>query len=256
MKNYVEILKVTKDKKKFVVLTNNGEYKLDEETIINHLVLKGKTFTDEEFDEIIKTEEKNQLFNKVLNYISYQMRSENEIYTYLKEKDASLEQIETIIEKLKSFGYINDNELASYLLDSTIRSKKGPKVLENKLQEKKIDAKIIQSTIGKYSYDIEIDVVNNLVDTLKNKKSDYPIKKQKQHLYEKLLRDGFSSEIVNSIINSIEFVDNSDDTLEKDIEKLEYKYRDLDLKTKKVKMINSLLAKGYEYSKISKKISE
>lgn len=256
MKTYVEILKVTKDKKKFIVLTNNGEYKFDEETIINHLVLKGKTFTDDEFEEIIKSEEKNQLFNKTLNFISYQMRSEYEIFSYLKEKDASYEQIDNIIEKLKSFGYINDNELANSLLDSLIRSKKGPKVLANKLQEKKIDEKIIQDTISKYSYDIEFDVASCLVESLKNKKSDYPINKQKQHLYEKLIRDGFSSEIVNTMINNVEFIDNSNETLEKEIEKLEYKYRDLDLKTKKTKMINSLLTKGYDYSNIIKKINE
>ena len=78
MKTYIEILKVTKDKKKFIVLTNNGEYKFDEETIIKHLILKGKTFSDDEFEEILKTEEISKLFNKALNYISYQMRSENE----------------------------------------------------------------------------------------------------------------------------------------------------------------------------------
>ena len=73
MKTYIEILKVTKDKKKFIVLTNNGEYKFDEETIIKHLILKGKTFSDDEFEEILKTEEISKLFNKALNYISYQI---------------------------------------------------------------------------------------------------------------------------------------------------------------------------------------
>ena len=256
MNTYIEILKVTKDKKKFVVLTNNGEYKFDEETIIKHLILKGKTFCDDEFEEILKTEEISKLFNKALNYISYQMRSENEIIEYLKEKEASFCQIEIILEKIKSFGYINDLELASNLLDSMIRNKKGPKVLEMKLKEKRIDDKITSEILSRYTRDIEKDVIEELLNTLKDKKTDRPIKKQKQHIYEKLIRDGFSNELVNNLINGIELVDNSSETLEKELEKLQYKYRDFTGYERRTKIISNLLNKGYEYSDISKKIKE
>ena len=256
MKTYIEILKVTKDKKKFIVLTNNGEYKFDEETIIKHLILKGKTFSDDEFEEILKTEEISKLFNKALNYISYQMRSENEIIEYLKEKEASFNQIEIILEKIKDFGYINDLELANNLFESMIRNKKGPKVLKIKLKEKRIDEKIINEILLKYTHDIEKDVIDELLNNLKDKKTDKPIKKQRQHIYEKLIRDGFSNELVNNIISTVKLVDNSSETLEKELEKLEYKYRDCTGYERRTKIISNLLNKGYEYSDISKKIKE
>lgn len=256
MKTFVEILKVTKDKKKFIVLTNIGEYKFDEETIIRHMVLKGKTFTDSEFEEILKTEEESILFNKTLNYISYQMRSEKEIIEYLKEKETSEIVINKIIEKIKSFGYINDLELANNVLDSVIRNKKGPKVLEMKLKEKRIDEKIISEVLSEYTYDIEHDVLNTLIDSLKDKKTDKPVKKQRQHLYEKLIRDGFSNELINGIINNVEFVDNSNETLEKEIEKLEYKYREFSGYERRTKIISNLLNKGYDYSNVNKKLKE
>lgn len=252
----VEILKLTKTKKnkKILVETSIGEYKLSEDTIIKFLVLKGKTFTLDEFNKIIDSEKTNDLFNKVLNYISYQMRSEYEIEKYLLDKDASSEEIVAIIEKLKEFGYLNDEELANYVFDLVVRNQKGPKVLENKLQEKRINSLIIKEYLEKYTYSLEYEVISSSLEKIKNRKSDEPIKKQKQSIYNKLLRDGFSSNVINNIISELKLIDNSSENLEKEIEKLLYKYRSLEKKEQKQKMIRSLINKGYEYSEIIKKL--
>lgn len=257
-KAMVEILKLTKTKrsKKILVETSIGEYKLSEDTIVNFLVLKGKTFTIDEFNKIIDSEKSNDLFNKVLNYISYQMRSEYEIEKYLLDKDASSEDVGLIIEKLKKFGYLNDEELANYVFDSVLRNQKGPKVLENKLQEKRIDNLIIKEYLNKYNYSLEYEVASEVIEKEKNKNNDEPIKKQKQSIYNKLLRYGFSSNIINNIVSELKLVDNSSEKLEKEIEKLLYKYRSLEKKELKQKMIKSLISKGYEYSEIIDKISE
>lgn len=257
-KTMVEILKLTKTKrsKKILVETSIGEYKLSEDTIVNFLVLKGKTFTIDEFNKIIDSEKSNDLFNKVLNYISYQMRSEYEIEKYLLDKNASNEDVGLIIEKLKEFGYLNDKELANYVYDSVLRNQKGPKVLENKLQEKRIDNLIIKEYLNKYNYSLEYKVASEVIEKEKNKKNDEPIKKQKQSIYNKLLRYGFSSNIINNIVSELKLVDNSSEKLENEIEKLLYKYRSLEKKELKQKMIKSLINKGYEYSEIINKISE
>lgn len=252
----VEILKVTKNKKspKFIIQTNIDEYKLSEDTIVKFLVLKGKTFTDEEFNEVLKSEKDNDLFNKVLNYISYQMRSEYEIKKYLQEKDVQ-EGIDVIIDKLKSFGYLNDEELSDYIFSSVLKNKKGPKFLEQKLYEKRINENIINNILSKYDFSLEEKIIKEIVEKLISKKSEEPIKKQKQNIYNKLLRDGFSTSIVNSAINSLELIDNSDNKLEREVEKLYFKYREIEEKEKKQKIIRSLLNKGFEYSDILKKMN-
>ena len=139
MEKMIEILKIKKDKKRFIVYTNDGEYKFTEDTIVSFMVLKGKTFSEKEFKKIVKANCSDELFNKALNFISYQQRSEYEIYSYLKEKGASDPDIHKIIKKLKDFGYIDDKTLANYLFDYTVRTHKGPRALEKKLHEKRID---------------------------------------------------------------------------------------------------------------------
>jgi len=252
MEKMIEILKIKKDKKRFIVYTNDGEYKFTEDTIVSFMVLKGKTFSEKEFKKIVKANCSDELFNKALNYISYQMRSEYEIYSYLKEKEASQVEIERIIKKIKDFGYIDDRALSKYLTDYVIRQKKGPKVLERKLQEKRIDEEIIKEVLSSYDFDKEIEVANLLMDSILKKNTDKPLKAQKMNAYTKLARDGFSGEVINHVINEATFSDNSLERIEKEIEKQEYKYRDLDDAKRREKMIASLLRKGYEYSIISR----
>lgn len=252
MEKTIEILKVTKDKKKFIVLTNEKEYKFNEDIIVEYYILKGATFTEKEFKKILKASEVSDIFNKTLNYLSFQQRSEYEIYSYIKEKGASHQDIEKIIKRLKDYGYINDSSLANYLLDLMIRQKKGPKVLEKKLFEKRIDELVTKDVLSKYDYDKENEVVSLVCESLIKKNTDKPVKVQKQKIYEKLVRDGFSGEVINHNINILEFNDDSLEKLPKEIEKLEYKYRDLDERKKKEKIIASLLRKGYEYYQITK----
>lgn len=252
MQKKIEILKITKDKKKFLVETNEKEYKFNEDVIVEFLILKGKVFSEKEFKKIIKANDVSEIFNKTLNYLSFQQRSEYEIYSYIKEKGATGTDIDKIIKKLKDYGYIDDEKLANYLLDLVIRQKKGPKVLEKKLFEKRIDEATTKDVLEKYNLDIEGEVVNSLCEGLVKKNTDKPVRIQKQKIYEKLIRDGFSGEVINHYVSLLEFDDNSLEKLPLEIEKLEYKYRDLDEYKRKEKIIASLLRKGYDYSKITK----
>ena len=252
MTKTVEILKVTKDKKKFIVETSEKEYKFSEDVIVEYMVLKGKTFTESEFKKIIKANEVDDLFNKALNYISYQQRSEYEIVTYLKEKGASDSDVNKIIKKLRDFGYIDDKSLANYLFDYVVRTHKGPKLLEKKLFEKRIDKETSLEVLSKYDNETELEVIYDVLKSIIKKNNEKPIKIQKMHAFEKLVRDGFSMEVVNHALSDASFCDNSLEALPKEIEKLSYKYRDLDENKRREKTIASLLRKGYEYSQITK----
>ena len=68
----------------------------------------------------------------------------------------------------------------------------------------------------------------------------------------KLNRSGFSSASISKILNKLDFIDESEETLKKDILKVEKRVEKKDLSNyeKKQYIINSLMSKGYEYKKI------
>ena len=256
MSNNVEILNITKNKKKFNVTTTKGDYIFCEDTIIENYVLKGKIFSEEEFNRIIDSENKFSLYNKTLNFISYQMRSVKEIVDYLKAKDASKEQIEEIIRKITNLGYLNDYSFANNMLESLIIRQKGPLALQMKLKEKGIDEEVIAKTMSSYDDHLQEKIALEIIKSQIGKNTDLPAKKQKQLLYEKLIRNGFSGNVVSQLLSDVDFIDESDETLEKEIARLRIKYRNDEPHIQKTKMIANLMNKGYEYQSIIHKLNE
>ena len=253
MSDEVVILKVEKKKNKYLITSSDKEYFFDEDTIIEYGVFKDQVFSKSKFDEILNKRNQNNAFNSSLKLLGRGMKSVKEIEEYLQKKDISQEIIHPTIQRLQSFGYLNDVELAKYLMQHYINSNKGPRYIYQKLSEKRIARSIIEEVLSDYTEKQEEDIIIQLVEKIEPNNRKYPISKQKQLLSDRLTRTGFSSNIVYSIINNTDFKDESDDQLLIDYEKQKrlYASKDIDEYQKKQKIIKSLLNKGYEFHKIS-----
>lgn len=257
MSTIIKIESISKAKRKdyYKVETSIGPFQISESMIVKYQILKDNEFSEKEFNIIMSEITKEKFFSNTLNYISYQMRSEKEIEDYLRKKECPLEILENIITKLKELNYINDDDLAKvYLRESQIKGK-GPNTLKNKYITKGISKDIYNKYLDQYSLDIEVEIALEIGENLVNKYSTYPINKQKQKIYEKIIRDGFSQSTANKVINSLEYKDDSDEKLKNEIKKLYFKYETFNYENKK-KLISKLLLKGYEYKKIKEYLEE
>jgi regulatory protein len=253
MSDEIVILKLEKKKNKYLLTTSEKEYFFDEDTIIEYGLFKDQVFLKAKFDEILNKRDQNNAFNSSLRLLARGMKSVKEIEDYLQKKNISEDITEATILRLQSFGYLNDVELAKYLLQYYINNNKGPRYISQKLSEKKVARAVTEKVLEDYTEKQEEDIIIKLIDKLEPNNRNYPIAKQKQLLSDRLIRSGFSSNIVYSIINNTEFKDESDDQLLIDYEKQKrlLSNKDIDEYQKKQKIIKSLLNKGYEFHKIS-----
>lgn len=247
--------------KKYLVSTNdvdNDEIKVDEDTIIKYGIFKGKEFSEKDFKKILKEIEIQKLFNKCLNYLSYQTRSKHEIYAYLdkhnKDKKYSQSDFISIVIKLTNLGYVDDNKYTKEII-AYYRTKKGKDYIYNFLKDKQISTDTIEQELE--NYDDEEEIAYQIIDKIQAQYRKYPLNKQRIMIRQKLLRDGFSNASINYAMDRITLIDESDNSLERDIIKLKKKYEGKDLSEyeRKKKIISSLLNKGYNYSKISEKLN-
>lgn len=252
----IESISQKKNSKKFVVKTSEEEYVMTEDTIIKFHIFKDKEFSKMDFKKIIYDIKINESFNKVLNYLNYGPRSEYEIRLYIqkndKEKTLKVKDYNEIIARLRSLNYVNDELYAKQIVDY-YKATKGKNYIKQYLREKRVDNSIIENSILLIEDDEEIEIAlkiaNKYVQTIRK----YPFKKQKEMLMNKLLRSGFSLDSINKIITRVEVVDESDLTLEKDYFKLLKKFENKNMSSfeKKQHILNSLIAKGYDYKKIN-----
>lgn len=252
IQSMIKIIDVKKKGKKYIVSTLNKDYSLEEDTIIKYAIYKNKKFSINQLESIIIDDQKNKVLNIALYYLSFRSRSVFEVYSFLKKKDYSEDLVLSVIDKLIKFKYLDDSVFSSELLDYYIRINKGPRVIIEKLKQKGIEDSIIIETMVLYDDETAKKVIETIIEKNINKNIQFPIRKQKQRLYNKLLRDGFSGSVILSIINQFRFVEDCEESLIKEIEISKKRYSKYDDKVKRNKIIASLLNKGYEYSIIKK----
>lgn len=244
----IEILKVETKGTKFKVYTNvdNNPVTLTEDVIVNYKIFKNKIFSNSEWENILNNNIESSLFNKALNYINYKPRTNKEIVEYLNKLGASITNITNILDRLIKIKYIDDERYTSLFIEEGIRNYKGPILLINQLEKLGIEKEIIYSNISIYNKNIEYENAYNLICKYLKQIDKNPINKQKELIYQKLIRSGYNYEICTKVINNIEY--NSDD-----LEKLEKLYIDLINKNlDETKIITKLISKGYKFDDIKK----
>lgn len=249
MTEQIKILGLSKQGKKYKVETSKKDHLFTEDTILKFLVYKDKSFSEAEFAEILKYDAESNLFNKTLNYLSYQSRSTKEVRDYLL-KYAEEEVAEAIIGRLTSLGYLNDELFVQNAFEHAVRNFKGPRYLEEKLKSKGISVALIKDIKSRFNEGLEKELVLNYLAKVKDKQKDKPVKKQKVLLSQKLLRAGFGYEVISECLRKTEFKDESEATLQKVIPRLEEKYAALEPYQKRERIIGRLLQAGYSYAEI------
>jgi len=120
---------------------------LSEETIIALHLTPNKTLTSEDIKAIRAQETRFSAFSTACNLLSYRARSVKEIKQRLKAKKHSDHDIRITTEKLKSLGYVNDDEFARQWVSSRKIQNKGKALIKAELVQKGISAESIALAI-------------------------------------------------------------------------------------------------------------
>ena len=153
-----------------------------------------------EFTKNLKeAEELDKLKTKVLKYVLYKKRTENEVREKFSDEDEN--KLDDVIENLKENNYINDRDY----IDRSIKEFKSLKNLSikeinYKLLQKKVDKNILDDYIYENREELlefEIKSARNIL--MKKAKNEEEIEDVKKYLYNK----GYMSESVNIALDEL-----------------------------------------------------
>ncbi|HHU24727.1 MAG: RecX family transcriptional regulator [Bacilli bacterium] len=223
---------------------------LDEEQIVSYRILKDKEFDHDTWRKIEKEAKEIVGYKKALRFINYQTRTEHEIREYLRTHDMTMESIEIIVKRLKKANLINDKRYAMNFVDNYLRNQKGPQYLKYRLQEKGVEHKIISQVIEGISEDVQKESIMQIIEKEKPRLETYPIKRQKELIMQKCLRNGFKGDIVLKCLAMVKWQSLHQDRLKSDFQKISKKEQN------QQKIIQKLLARGYTYQEIKAFLEE
>ena len=236
-----------KNKKYFISFDNyENEISLTEDQMVAFRIIDGNMFSSQEFNKIKNSEKISLYYNKALHYIDFKPRTKKEVYNYLLNLDVDEKSINAIMQKLIKIKYLDDERYVQSYIVEFIRKSKGRLYILQHLSNKGIDQNLIQKYLNDYSFDEEknnaLKISNKFIPSIQKN----PIKKQKMQITNKLLQEGYSFDIINYVLDKIELIDDSNDLLVKEYQKLLNKEIDQN------KIIVKLLNKGFDYQDIKK----
>lgn len=220
----MKVLKYKKIKNKYrVYFDNDIKVDLYEDIILKYELLLKKEIDSNTFDKLVLDNNKEDIYEKSLNYISIKIRSREEIYNYLNKKGYEKEDINSTINRLEKNGLINDElYIKSYIHDRFYLSSEGLNKTRNYLINLKLDESIIDKYIDEIDREEVLDKLNKLIDkkikTLKNINGN--VLKYKLESY--FINLGYDKKDIDIILNNKNLTNNL--SYEEEYKKLYNKY--------------------------------
>lgn len=168
------------------------------ELILKQQLKKGMEISKEELDQLILEDEKGSAFNKSVKYLNSALKTEKQIKEYLRKKGYNLSTIEYVVDKLKEYKYLDDENYArSFVL--TYSNKYGKLKLISALRSKGVSDRIIDNIFSE-DLGIESNIRSIAEKYLKNKeKNPQTYLKLSRFLYSR----GYEFDEINRLINEL-----------------------------------------------------
>ena len=204
-----EIKRKGKSELYYVYADNQFFSLIEAEFIVKNKLKVGTEISQKNLEQIKEQSDNLACVNVALNYISKALKSEYQLVQYLKKHQFCDSAITLAVEKLKSYGYLNDEYLADLVVKSASLKKGKNQIivsLKNKGIKKENYEKFISNIQG------QSDVCLSLAKKwLKGK--NLPLSTQeKAKLYRHLAGKGFEFETIKSALGLIkEFNGDEDD---------------------------------------------
>lgn len=149
--------------------------------------------------QIEELEKLDKLKTKVLKYIMYKKRTENEVRRRFLEEDEGL--LEDVIDDLKESGYIDDESYVERAMTEFMNlNNLSVKELKYKLQTKGVNQKALEDYFYKHEEELEEFEINSAKNIILKKQNSM----EEKALIQYLLKKGYKMDTVKEAIEGID----------------------------------------------------
>ena len=256
-----------KNTERYNIFLDHGQgeeyaFSVDEAVLVKFHLRKDLELTKDQIEEILYEDQIRKGYQLAINYLSYRMRATKEMINYLKTKELDSNNITSVVDRLTKENYLNDGDFAKAFVRSRKNlTLKGPGVIRRELIEKGMSEKEINEALKLYSYEEQVEKATTLLQKKSSKQLKTSRIDQERKMYTLLLSQGFSTEVVQLVLN--EAKEENDDQFEEEWNAVTYqgekafkKYRSFDGWEQKQRVKQFLYRRGFSIDLIDKFIEE
>jgi regulatory protein len=178
--------------------------------LIHALWLKiGQKLSDEDIAELKAADTLEKAQQKAVNFIAYRPRTEREVRQRLKKAGADEETINSVLERVKSAGLLDDEAFGKAWVESRLRSNpRSKRMLAWELRQKGVAEKEVEAALE--GIDDEEAAFRAAQKRWPRVQSLEP-RERKRKLMEFLARNGYDYQTIESVIARVESSDDGDE---------------------------------------------
>lgn len=261
------ITKITTQKKNsdrfnIYIDQGNGEeygFSVDTDILIKYKLKKGLEINTEELQEVLYEDEIKKGFNRSLQFLSFRMRSVNEVAEYLKKNEYEERVIAQVIKKLKEYNYVDDAEFAKMFVRTRKNTtSKGTGLITRELVQKGVGNKEIEQALQEFPHEEQVEAAAAFAQKKSNQAKGISNHERKNKISQQLLQKGYSWEVIELALQSVDMQSSDEEEKEallKHAIKAHRRYKKFSGMQYKNKMKQHLYGKGFPIALIEEVLS-
>ncbi|GAB4074411.1 recombination regulator RecX [Barrientosiimonas marina] len=199
-----------KDRGRYNIFLDDGQgesygFSVDEAVLVAYRLHKQMELDDATIQALIRQDTFHKHYTLAINFLSYRMRTKQEIRTYLDQKDVDEEQLDQIMDKLITEGLVDDRQFAeSFVRTRQNTTNKGPKLVEQELRQKGVDAALASEAVSAYTFAGQYDTALKLALKKRSASHAKSFQQKIQQIQGTLMQKGFTSDVIQAITNELQ----------------------------------------------------
>lgn len=229
--------------------------------IVRQLKLKKGSIVNKETYQRFEEEQKVvDAFEKCVRKIAFKDRTRKEIFDFLHQLgDLNATQMNAIISKLESYGYIDDVRYTSSMIMNFQSLLVGQNKILKSLQDKGIPYEMILKVLSEENSQSEYERAVMFAEKTKSSLHDMPLLAKKSKIRNRLISRGFESSLATEVVNQLDYdMDETEEFIicQNEAMKLKEKLakKDLDPYKARQTLLRQLVNKGFRFETIQQVI--
>ncbi len=199
MKVITKISVQEKNKKRSNIFLDGSYYcSLSNIVVLQNRLKVGQNIEEQTLCDIQRESESSEAFDLALSYISKYTKTKKQLLEYLMRKGYTYPVAFKAVEKLESYGYVNDENFAKHYVEANSKNK-GKLLLKRELALKGINEKCADNAVNGILDEGE-SAFNLAKKYMRGKPNDF---KTLQKCYRYLLSKGFSFDSAHDVISKL-----------------------------------------------------
>lgn len=205
MVSAVEPQKKKKDRYNIYV---DGEYfaSLGAQALVTFGIREGAAVSVDTLKEAVAKDNAQYAFDSAATLLTHKTRTRSELVQRLKERGIDEAAVEHAMDKLASYGYVDDAAYAKeYVQSAVMTGRWGRKAVEYKLKEKGLDKSVIEKAMAAYTQEDEKELARKQLNAAAGRRQGVEAYKQRRKIFAALARHGFDYGVISELLHAETF---------------------------------------------------